>query len=123
MPRQKFHKRPCKDCGVELIDVRDAKTYATFPVEARFRIEDGYVLEGANDPRMNPWARGAKVYVPHLPLCKGAPVDGPSEEETVADETAPEDPGEPAGVGSDPIQDDPPAELPIGDEDPGKGPN
>jgi hypothetical protein len=108
-------------CRAEVIDVRDAFTGATFPVEADPKTMKGFFLVPAKDARMNPNAYMAELYLPHIPNCSGAqngdapdPGTGyqdPPEEGTECTEPAApeeEEPTEPAGVASDPVTDDPP---------------
>lgn len=86
MPRKSvFNPRPCTRCGKLVIDVRDAYTYATFPVNAESISHEGLVLTPRNDPRKNPFANRAVVFVPHLPECESAPhlMDPPESEEPV----------------------------------------
>ena len=70
--KSEFTYRPCARCGTLVIDVRDAYTFATFPVEAQSVSQEGLVLTPNKDTRKNPFADRAVVFVPHLPLCPPA---------------------------------------------------
>lgn len=70
MKRTEYNTRPCARCGTLVIDVRDAYTYATFPVNAESVAHEGLVLTANKDTRKNPFAQHAVVFVPHLPVCK-----------------------------------------------------
>ena len=90
MPKKtEYHTRICPKCGVEIIDVRDAFTGATYPVEAAFDIIPGVTL-GPQPPgrKRNPEAARADVFYPHLPLCKpdGRVRNGEDNEEPVAED-------------------------------------
>ena len=69
--RNEFTPRPCSRCGQLVIDVRDAFTYATYPVNAV--AVSGLALTPAKDPRKNPLAHRRDLYVPHLPECDVGP--------------------------------------------------
>ena len=86
--RSDFNTRMCTVCGEEVIDVRDAFTYATFPVNAVAVPYPGFVLTPADDPRKNPFAHRGDLFIPHLPICPG-PQDEQEEERPL---TSQEDP-------------------------------
>ena len=92
-----FNTRPCTRCGTPVIDVRDAYTLATFPVNAESVSQEGLVLTPNKDTRKNPFAHDAVVFVPHLPLCKSPEPEVVLEvEETTIESRGPapiEDPG------------------------------
>lgn len=111
-----------------VIDVRDGFTGATYPVEADFEIVQGLVLEPAEDHRMNPFAHLAEVYLPHFPRCNGSEVVPdcncePGDGCSFCGGIPAEDPGEPAGVASDPIADDPDPALDIESTELSEGPH
>jgi len=118
----KYHKRQCKDCGTEVIDVRDELTGATLPVEARYQTVDGMVLRPARDARMNPLAARADLYLPHFPRCDGPLKDewdiepGQQYEEECEDTPAPTE-------GQDPVQDPEDPEMPLDNQRAGEGPH
>ncbi len=66
-----MNERPCRQCGVMVIDVRDADTWATFPVEASPILYPGFNLYPDENPKKNPFAHRAEVHLPHLPRCNG----------------------------------------------------
>lgn len=85
--REAWNKRPCSRCGHPVIDVRDRDTWATFPVEAQPEIiPAGFVLSPGENPKRNPYADRAAVYMPHLPRCQGEVHEGGEE----IGDTAPE---------------------------------
>ena len=101
--RTEYRTRPCPKCAVEIIDVRDVFTGATYPVEAEFRLVEGVTLSPPPENRKrNPNASRALVYQPHLPICAGT--NGEEELEEV-EEGIPGDPPnwpgpEPEGAGN-----------------------
>ena len=98
-----FNFRPCARCRTLVIDVRDAYTFATFPVEAEAVSREGLVLTPNKDTRKNPFAHQAVVFVPHLPLCKSPEDELDISPPTQEGESPTDDPVAlpPAGMGKD----------------------